>query len=107
MPNGAPDENYCRGAWSDSIQLVLERVSLDGYTVLVVEEEPLIALDLQRALEGAGADVVVARNATEALARIGQFDFTAGSNPVAKVDCAGGRDQITPAGAPYHRSVIY
>jgi len=24
MPNGAPDENYCRGAWSDSIQLVLE-----------------------------------------------------------------------------------
>ncbi len=56
----------------------MERVSLDGHTVLVVEEQPLIALDLQRALEGAGAEVVVARNAAEALGRMGQFDFTAG-----------------------------
>jgi DNA-binding response OmpR family regulator len=56
----------------------VERVSLDGNTVLVVEEEPLVALDLQTALEGAGAKVVVVRNAAEALARIGQFDFTAG-----------------------------
>jgi hypothetical protein len=30
------------------------------------------------ALEGAGAEVVVARNAAEALGRMGQFDFTAG-----------------------------
>jgi DNA-binding response OmpR family regulator len=56
----------------------VERVRLDGHTVLVVEEQPLIALDLQRALEGAGAEVVVARNGAEALSRIGQFDFTAG-----------------------------
>ena len=56
----------------------MERASLDGYTVLVVEEQPLIALDL-RALEGAGAEVEVARNAAEALeGRMGQFDFTAG-----------------------------
>jgi DNA-binding response OmpR family regulator len=52
--------------------------NLAGQTILVVEEQPLIALDLQRALEGAGAEVVVARNAAEALDRIGQFDFTAG-----------------------------
>ena len=56
----------------------MERVSLDGHTILVVEEQPLIALDLQRALEGAGAEVVVARNAAEALGRMGQFEFTAG-----------------------------
>ena len=56
----------------------MERVSLDGHTILVVEEQPLIALDLQRALEGAGAEVVVARNGAEAVTRIGQIDFTAG-----------------------------
>jgi DNA-binding response OmpR family regulator len=56
----------------------VEHVSLDGYTVLVVEEERLIALDLQTALEAAGAKVVIARNAAEALGRMGQFDFTAG-----------------------------
>ena len=44
----------------------------------MVEEQPLIALDLQRALEGAGAEVVIARNAAEALDRMGRFDFTAG-----------------------------
>jgi DNA-binding response OmpR family regulator len=52
--------------------------NLAGQRILVVEEQPLIALDLQRALEGAGAEVVVARNAAEALGRMGQFDFTAG-----------------------------
>ena len=52
--------------------------NLAGQTILVVEEQPLIALDLQRALEGAGAEVVVAHNAAEALGRMGQFDFTAG-----------------------------
>ena len=43
------------------------RANLAGHTILVVEEQPLIALDLQRALEGAGAEVVVARNGAEAL----------------------------------------
>ena len=56
----------------------MDRANLAGQTILVVEEQPLIALDLQRALEGAGAEVVVARNAAEALPSIGQFDFTAG-----------------------------
>jgi CheY-like chemotaxis protein len=56
----------------------VERANLAGQRILVVEEQPLIALDLQRALEGAGAQVVVARNAAEALGRMGQFEFTAG-----------------------------
>ena len=57
---------------------VVDRANLAGRTILVVEEQPLIALDLQRALEAAGAEVVVALNAAEALKRIAQFDFTAG-----------------------------
>jgi hypothetical protein len=39
----------------------VERSSLEGKTILVVEKEPLIALDLQRALEAAGAEVTVAQ----------------------------------------------
>ena len=51
----------------------MDRANLAGHTILVVEEQPLIALDLQRALEGAGAEVVVARNKTEALGHVGQL----------------------------------
>lgn len=55
----------------------MNRTNLAGQTILVVEEQALVALDLQTALEQAGAEVVVARNATEALARINEFDFAA------------------------------
>jgi CheY-like chemotaxis protein len=53
----------------------MKRANLAGQTILVVEQQPLIALDLQTALEQAGAEVMVARNATEALARISEFEF--------------------------------
>ena len=56
----------------------MERASLEGKTILVVEREPLIALDLQRALEAAGAEVVVAGNAKEAVSRIRTSRFAAG-----------------------------
>jgi CheY-like chemotaxis protein len=56
----------------------VDRASLEGQRILVVEEQPLVALDLKMALEQAGAEVVVAGNATEALGRVSQFDFTAG-----------------------------
>ena len=55
----------------------MDRAELTGQTILVVEEEPIIALDLQTALQDAGAKIVVARDAAEALARIGQVGFTA------------------------------
>jgi|SRR5689334_10509334 DNA-binding response OmpR family regulator len=55
----------------------MKRANLAGQTILVVEQQPLIALDLQTALEQAGAEVMVARNATEALARISEFEFSA------------------------------
>ena len=54
----------------------MDRADLAGQTILIVEEQPIIALDLRTALEDAGAKVVVARDAAEALASIGRFTFT-------------------------------
>jgi CheY-like chemotaxis protein len=53
----------------------LER--LDGQTVLVVEADPSMADRLMTVLETAGAEVLVARDAAEALSRLAQFDFSA------------------------------
>ena len=50
---------------------------LDGETVLVLEEDPSLAERLMAILEGAGAEVLVARGAAEALSRVAQFDFSA------------------------------
>lgn len=54
-----------------------DHTTLNGQTILVVEEQPLIARDLQVALENAGAEVLVARDAADALSRLAQFDFSA------------------------------
>jgi CheY-like chemotaxis protein len=50
---------------------------LDGETVLVVEDHPSLAARLMAILERAGAEVLVARDAAEALSRVAQFDFSA------------------------------
>jgi CheY-like chemotaxis protein len=55
----------------------MDRTVLGGCAILVVEEQPLIALELQTALEDAGAEVLIAHDGAEAKARIGQFDFAA------------------------------
>ena len=55
----------------------MDHANLAGRIILVVEEQALVALDLRTALEQAGAEVMVARNATEALAHINKFDFAA------------------------------
>jgi DNA-binding response OmpR family regulator len=49
---------------------------LTGQTILLVEEQVIVALDLQTALEDAGAKVVAVRDVAEALAHIGKFAFT-------------------------------
>ena len=54
----------------------MKPADLTGQTVLVVEEQPIVALDLRTALEDAGAKVVVARDAAEALASIKRSAFT-------------------------------
>jgi CheY-like chemotaxis protein len=50
---------------------------LDGHTVLLVEAHADLAHELQTALEDAGAEVLVVRNAGEALARLAEFEFSA------------------------------
>jgi len=55
----------------------VDRANLAGRIILVVEEQALVALDLRMALEQAGAEVVVAHNAAQALTRISEFDFAA------------------------------
>jgi len=42
-------------------------LDLSGRRVLVVEDEPLIAMDIEQALESAGASVVIAATLDEAL----------------------------------------
>ena len=44
--------------------------SLDGRSILVVEDEPVIALDIAYAFECAGARVVVSRSLSRALALV-------------------------------------
>jgi hypothetical protein len=43
------------------------RISLFGVSVLIVEDEPLIALDLHAALSAAGAGIIAATDTDEAL----------------------------------------
>jgi DNA-binding response OmpR family regulator len=49
---------------------LLQHGKLDGALILVVEDEPLIALDLSSSLRDAGAQVVQAANVESALAAI-------------------------------------
>ncbi len=68
---------YLKPDADDARTALLDRSALIGETVLVVEGDPTIAHQLQAALELCGAEVLVARNAAEALPRIAQFDFSA------------------------------
>jgi hypothetical protein len=45
----------------------LEHSSLAGYSILLVEPNPLLASDLGRALYGAGAQIFIALTAIDAL----------------------------------------
>ena len=50
---------------------------LDAQTILVVEDEPFILLEIQRILEEVGARVLTARSVREALALLSAERFTA------------------------------
>jgi len=52
-------------------------VDLSGHVILIIEDQPIRALNLQIALEEAGADVVVTHGSLEAVARLEQFAFSA------------------------------
>ena len=53
------------------------RISLVGVSVLIVEDEPLIALDLHAALSAAGAGIMAATDTAEALRLIRRNDVNA------------------------------
>jgi DNA-binding response OmpR family regulator len=61
----------------DGASTPLLDAALAGETVLLVESDFAAAQALQAALECAGAEVLIARNAAEALPRLAQFDFSA------------------------------
>ena len=54
-----------------------KRINLSGHIILIVEDQPMLALNLQIALEEAGAEAIVARGPQEAFARLHQFAFSA------------------------------
>lgn len=51
--------------------------SLRGYSILVVEDEPIVAVGLQGILEGAGAAVIKAASAGEALCVVNRVELSA------------------------------
>jgi DNA-binding response OmpR family regulator len=52
-------------------------IDLSGRVVLIVEDQLVLAFNLQIAIEEAGAEAIVARGPQEARARLQQFRFSA------------------------------
>ena len=77
------------------------RGPLAGKTILIVEDEPLIALDLHAALRAAGAGLIAATTTLEALSLIRRNEISA-----AIVDVALGEgDSRDVCQALFHRSI--
>jgi hypothetical protein len=53
------------------------RIDLTGHVILIVEEQPIVALNLQIAAEEAGGEAIIARGANEAIAQLHQFMVSA------------------------------
>ena len=74
------------------VQSMNDNSPLGGVTVLVVEDDLLLAMDLEATLAGAGAVVVDVRHTLdEAIARADADDFA-----VAVLDFSLGSDSVTP-----------
>jgi DNA-binding response OmpR family regulator len=88
---------------SDHAILGTARGPLAGKTILIVEDEPLIALDLHAALRAAGAGLVAATTTPEALSLIRRNEIAAAIVDVAlaKGDC---REVCQ---ALFHRSIPF
>ena len=59
-------------AWGHKISPVLA-----GKSILIVEDEPLVALEVHRALSAAGASIISAATASEAIRLIGYAEISA------------------------------
>src|SRR5437660_4486846 len=81
----------------------LDHVSLFGCSILIVEDEPLIALDLQAALCAVGAGIIAATDAAEALRLIRRNEISA-----AVIDVKlGNLDSLEVCQSLFHRRVPY
>jgi DNA-binding response OmpR family regulator len=78
-------------------------VTLNGHVLLVVEDEPLIALDLAEMLTASGANVVSAGKASDAIASTDRLDLSAAILDV-KIngeDCSAVCHQLSEHGIPF------
>jgi DNA-binding response OmpR family regulator len=80
-----------------------DRGVLSGTTILIVEDEPLVALDLHSALRAAGAGLIAATSRSEALTIIRRNDVAAAILDVALA----GEDCRAVCQALFHRSVPF
>ena len=82
---------------------VLDGSSLLGCSIMIVEDEPLIALDLHAALCAVGAGIIAATDAAEALRLIARNEISA-----AVIDVRlGERDSFDVCQALFHRRVPF
>ena len=80
-----------------------ERSFLRGCSILIVEDEPLIALDLHAALSAAGAGIIAGTNAKEALRLISRNEISA-----AVIDVRlGNQDSLEVCQALFHHRVPF
>ena len=61
--------------------------TLAGRSVLIVEDEPLIALDISSAFEKAGAAVLQARTVADATKLVEQDGLLIGPRRVVRLEC--------------------
>ena len=81
----------------------LDQVSLFGCSILIVEDEPLIALDLHAALCAVGAGIIASTDAAEALRLIRRNEISA-----AVIDVKlGNLDSLEVCQALFHRRVPF
>jgi DNA-binding NtrC family response regulator len=75
---------------------------LAGSWILVVEDEPLISLDMAATFESAGANVLSARTVAEAVGQIGQDDLSgAVLIPGWAPRCVGALRRLRARGIPF------
>jgi DNA-binding response OmpR family regulator len=77
--------------------------SLAGTLILIVEDEPLIALDLHTALSAAGAGIIAATDSAEALRLIRRNDVSAAVLDISlgDRDCTGACQALLHHGVPF------
>jgi CheY-like chemotaxis protein len=77
--------------------------TLDGRSILIIEDEPLIAFELEAAFSTAGASVVSASDTTEALRLISESNISAAVVDISlgTEDCSAVCERLAEAGIPF------